>query len=46
VLSSAFFKNPKVKTVKKHQKLERQAAGLPTARQTKPKVEKKKVYKD
>jgi hypothetical protein len=43
VLSSAFFKNPKVKTVKKHQKLERQAAGLPTARRTKAKVDKKKA---
>jgi len=43
VLSSHFFKNPKPKTVKKHKKLERQAAGLPSVRRGKPKVDKKKV---
>ena len=43
VLSSAFFKNPKLKTVKKHQKLERQAASLPVVRRTKTKLDKKKA---
>lgn len=43
VLSSTFFKHPKVKTVKKHEKLEREAAGLPSTRRTKPKVDKKKA---
>ena len=40
---NTFFKNPKLKTVKKHQKLERKAAGLPAMqRARKPKVDKKK----
>jgi hypothetical protein len=43
VLPSAFFKNRKEKTVNKHQKLERHAAGLPTTRRIEPKVDKKKA---
>jgi hypothetical protein len=43
VLSSTFFKHPKLKTVKKHKKLERQATGLPAVQRTKPKVDKKKA---
>ena len=40
---STFFKNPKLKTVKKHKKLERKAAGLPaTQGPKKPKIDKKK----
>jgi len=40
---STFFKNPKLKTVKKHKQLERKAAGLPaTQGPKKPKIDKKK----
>ena len=43
VLSSTFFKNPKLTTVKKHKKLERKATAPPTVRRTKSKVDKKKA---
>jgi hypothetical protein len=37
-----FMKNPKLSMVKKHQKLEKIAAGLPVKYRTKPKVDKKR----